>query len=492
MIDSTTTRRDGSAPVPPAAALSSAEVRAERRRLIESIRALRRLLDKRRSFELADRRRLNREERERDRAAAAHGKALQRIHERQVRQETSLTRQLDGLDAKRESQEKRALSVLRRESIERALGSTYLTASQVNGIGDGLIRDLAAQGIRTAADFKRVSWDKAPNGKGGEVLYIHRAKGGKVHITGIGEHRGRPLMAWRQSAVARAEARAPRELPPDQRHRIAEIIEAERKRLRQELAQAPRAAEAARAEAVKVHTDALNRLAADHREAADRAAERRTEFDAMAEQLLDLQAQLSTHMDQYGDVGRGVRRAQARALRPLPDVPPLPAVPSPRSPSESEPRTSGASRPKVDLMKATDGAQPHPALGVRASLGWLVPIVFFTMTAISGVGEQDATAPVWFRIGTRLVAVAVVADLLRLWIPRRRWRTAGPMPRGTGFLVTGTLLALAASGMFPDPELSSNGAPWAVSVVSAFFLVGGAVLRRDKGNGEDGPNGAAR
>ncbi|MGV9347653.1 hypothetical protein ACWDSD_23085 [Streptomyces spiralis] len=508
MIDSTTTRRDESAPVPPATTLSPAQVRAERRRVIESIRALRRLLDRRRAFELADRRRLNREARDRDRAEAAHGKALQRIHERQVRQETSLSRQLDGLDGKRESQEKRALAVLRRESIERTLGSTYLTASQVNGIGAGLIRDLAAQGIRTAADFDRVSWGKAQSGKGGEVLYIHRAKGGKVHINGIGEHRGRPLLAWRQSAMARAEARAPRELPPDERHRIAEIIEAERKRLQQELARAPRTAEAARAEAVQAHAEALDRLADDQREAAGRAAERRAEFDAMAEQLLALQAQLSAHMDQYGDAGRRVRRAQTRALRPLPDVPSLPAVPSPRGPSDSERRTSAATRPEVSLTQAdpikvsptkvslakvsgpktADGARPEPVPGVRAGLGWLVPIVFFTMTAITGVGEQDATAPLWFRIGTRLVAAAILADLLRLWIPRRRWRTAAPMPPGTGPLTTGTLLALAAFGMFPDPELSTNGAPWAVSAVSAFFLVGGALLRRgtrkDKSTGK--------
>ncbi|MEU0601147.1 hypothetical protein ABZ484_23335 [Streptomyces sp. NPDC006393] len=512
MIDSTTTRRDESAPVPSATTLSPAEVRAERRRVIESIRALRRLLDRRRAFELADRRRLNREARDRDRAEAAHGKGLQRIHERQVRQETSLTRQLHGLDGKRESREKRALAVLRRESIERALGSTYLTASQVNGIGAGLIRDLAAQGIRTAADFERVSWGKAQSGKGGEVLYIHRTKGGKVHINGIGEHRGRPLLAWRQSAVARAEARAPRELPPDERHRIAEIIEAERKRLQQELAEAPRTAESARAEAVQAHAEALGRLADAHREAADRAAERRAEFDAMAEQLLALQAQLSAHMDQYGDAGRRVRRAQTRALRPLPDVPSLPAVPSPRGPSDSEQRTSPATRPeagqtqpgttkagptkvslakvslaKVSGPKAADGARPEQVPGVRAGLGWLVPIVFFTMTAITGVGEQDVTAPLWFRIGTRLVAAAILADLLRLWIPRRRWRTAAPMPPGTGPLTFGTLLALAASGMFPDPELSTNGAPWAVSVVAAFFLMGGALLRtrtdEDENNG---------
>jgi hypothetical protein len=293
----------------------------------------------------------------------------------------------------------------------------------VNGIGTGLIRDLAAHGIRTAADFERVSWGKAPNGKGGDVLYIHLTKGGKVHINGIGEHRGRPLLEWRQSALARAEARAPRELPPDERHRIAEIIEAERKRLRQELEETPRTAEAARAEAVRSHAEALDRLAADHREAADRATERRAEFDSMAERLLDLQGQLSEHIDRYGDAGRRVRRAEAHALRPLPEVPPLPSLPSPRAPAETT--------TPVSLTKATDRTVSLPAPGVRAGLGWLVPIVFLGLTSVLGVGEPDTTEPVWFRIGTRLVALAITAELLRLWIPRDAGVRQGPCPRAS-------------------------------------------------------------
>ncbi|MFF3328002.1 hypothetical protein ACFYWX_00325 [Streptomyces sp. NPDC002888] len=459
---------------------SPSEIRAERRRLIESIRAHRRLLAKRPSFEQADQRRLNREARDHDRAETAHGKALQRIHERRARQETSLNRQLSGLDGKREHQEKQALAVLRRESIERSLAATYLSASQVNGIGSGLVRDLAAQGVRTAADFKRVSWGTAPNGKGGQVLYIHRTKGGKVHINGIGEHRGRPLMEWRQSAVARAEARAPHVLPPDERHRIAEIIEAERTRLQKELADVPGAAEAARTEAVRLHADALEQLAASTREAALRADERRAEFDAMAEQLLALQAQLSAHIDQYGDVGRLVRRAQVRALRPLPEAPALPAIPSPRIPDTP-------ARPRVSLEKAATVEASHPTPGIRASLGWLVPIVFLGLTAILGVGETDATAPTWFRIATRLAALAMTAELLRLWVPRRRWRTANRMPSGTGPLATGVFFALVAASMFADTE-PDGGASWAASVVSLVLVVVGTALRAGKGKGAEVSN----
>lgn len=483
MIDSTTPLHD----------TTPSEIRAERRRIVESVQAHRRLLSKRRAFEVSDRQRLNREVRERDRAEARHGKALQRIHEKQVKSERSLTGKLNGLDGKRDSQERRALAVLRRESVDQALRSTPLTASQVNGIGSGLVRDLAAQGVRTAADFRRVSWGKAPNGKGGEVLYIHRTQGRKVHINGIGEHRGHPLMEWRREALARAEARAPHELPADQRHRIAEIIENERIRLQTELDEAPKLAATARAEAVHVHAEALERLAVAEGEAAEEAARRRAEFDAMAERLLGLQDELSAHVERFGDLGLRDRRARSRALRP---VPAAPAIPAPRAPGSAPRRKTSPAYADTDPTAAPASTSTHPtgaqpnattdetgaqasatALdGVRANLGWLVPMVFFGMTTVLGTGG-DATEPLWFRITARLAALAMLADLLRLWVPRRRWRTAGSLPAGTGLLASGTFLGLVAASMSVDPEHSAGGAPWAIAVVSVLLLLGGLARR---------------
>ncbi|MEU6532010.1 hypothetical protein ABZ869_22810 [Streptomyces sp. NPDC046928] len=455
MIDSITTQRDGHSSVP----LTRSEIRAERRRLIEAIRALRRLLTKRHAFEVADQRRLNREAKQRSHAEAVHGKSMQRIAEKQARQERSLTRKMENLGGKRDHRERQALTVLRRESVQRTLSSTRLTASQINGIGHGLIRDLAAQGITTAADFKRVSWGKAPNGKGGEVLHIHRTRGGKIHINGIGEHRGRPLMEWRRSAVARAEALAPRQLPADERHRIAEIIEAERTRLRQELAEAPLAAEASRREAVRLHSEALARLTAAERQAGHRAAERRAEFDALAERLLALQADLSAHVAQYGDAGRRIRAVQSRALRPMAS---LHAIPSPRRP--------------VDLAKPAAAAAPAP--GARAGLGWLLPILYFAFTTVVGVGELgENTAPIWLMIASRLFALAATTELLRLWIPRRRWQTAGRMPSGTGWQSAGVFLALTAAGMFADEKSDVFLLACATSVLAAFLLLVGTGLR---------------
>ncbi|MFG3040813.1 hypothetical protein ACGFYZ_28335 [Streptomyces sp. NPDC048330] len=497
MIESTTA-------APPTT--DSAALRAERRRLVESVRAHRRLLVARGPFELGDRRRLNREAGHRARVEARHGKSLQRIHEKRIRRERSLTGGMKGLDGKRESRERQALAVLRREAVERSLRGTRLTAGQVNGIGSGLVRDLAAQGITTAADFRRVSWGTAPGGRGGEVLYIHRTQGRKVHVNGIGEHRGRPLMEWRKAAVARAEARAPHELPADERHRIEEIVQAERIRLEAELARVPAEAESARAEAEQIRAGRLSELAGVAREARSEAERRRAGFDETAERLLALRAELSAHVDLYGDLGLRDRRARSRALRPVPPF--APPVPAPRRPAETAaPRQAndgaaagrsaaagvvarpeaasgagserdGSTGPRGPVGDGgAEGGVAGPGVpGVRAGLGWLVPVALFGLTAVLGAGETGAT-PLWFSVAARLVALVVVVDLLRLWIPRRNRRTAGAMPAGTGPVASGAFLGLVAAGMFVDPEHTAGGAPWAVSVVAVSLVVVGTGRR---------------
>lgn len=347
---------------------SPQQIRSDRRRLMESIRAHRHLLRERPAFELAERRRLHREARERDSAERRHGKALQRIHERRSRAEASIGRQLARLDGNRAQRERRALAALRRESMER-------------------------------------------------------------------------------------------ELPQDERRGIDETVDTERNRLRYAREDARRAAEAAHADAVCDHAERLEELAAREREAAARAQRRRAEFDDVAERLLALQAELAAHIDRYGELDLRHRRAQRRALRPAP------AAFGRRAPEPANPAPA-----------ATPAPTSGQAYGVRAGLGWLVPIVFLGLTASLGVGDADAAAPLWVRIATRLVAVAIVVELFRLWVPRRRWRTAGPMPAGTAPLAAGAFFALLAAGVFAD--LDEDGGPaWAAAVVALVLLLGGVARR---------------
>ncbi|MEX0168396.1 hypothetical protein [Streptomyces sp. LMG1-1-1.1] len=285
------------------------------------------------------------------------------------------------------------------------------------------------------------------------------------------------MAASRHSACA--EARAPQEPPADERHRVEEIIENERARLRDELAQVPRTAESARAEAQELHAERLAALTDAEREARAEADLRRAAFDETAERLLALRAESAAHVDAHGDLGLMERRTRSRALRPLPAGPA--AIP-PRSPAaapKTPERSHGAERPHEGVRADGDPAVP----GIRAGLGWLVPVAQFGATAVLGAGETDVT-PLWFSVASRVVSPAVIVDLLRLWVPRRSRRTPGAMPAGTGVVASGAFLGLAAASMLADPRRTRGGAPWAVAVVAAVLVAAGAA-RRVRGEGTE-------
>ncbi|MFH8440380.1 hypothetical protein ACH4D3_03970 [Streptomyces sp. NPDC018026] len=80
-------------------------------------------------------------------------------------------------------------------------------------------------------------------------------------------------------------------------------------------------------------------------------------------------------------------------------------------------------------------------------------------------------------ITSRLVAFAATVELLRLWVPRIRWRTASPMPSGTGWQTSGVFLGLTAAGMFADEHSDVFGAACVVSVLAGLCLLAGTGLR---------------
>ncbi|GAA2728465.1 hypothetical protein GCM10010360_04480 [Streptomyces nogalater] len=79
---------------------------------------------------------------------------------------------------------------------------------------------------------------------------------------------------------------------------------------------------------------------------------------------------------------------------------------------------------------------------------------------------------------SRLAALAATAELLRLWVPRRRPWTAGPMPPGTGTQSAGVFLALVAAGMFGSGDAGVLVAAWVTSALSALLLTAGTGRRR--------------
>ncbi|MCM2580540.1 hypothetical protein [Streptomyces meridianus] len=289
-----------------------ASIRAERRRLRESIRAHRKLLKARKSFELADQKRKNTSARAHVHAQRHHDKAVKRAEREEGRAHETVGAALRALDGDREMRERQTLDALRRQYIDAALRRAPLNAKELNGLAKVLINDLAARGIRTAADFTGFSQGPGPTGRGGSVYWIHTANGRRVHVNGIGEHRVKALTEFRRFHLSRAEERAPRQLTYVDRMKIDELIARQRADLEKQREAAVRTAAAARDEARDALAENTARLNAEAQEADAQAVQRRAEFDSMAEALLALRSQLAALDSEYGGFGARMRRLTSR------------------------------------------------------------------------------------------------------------------------------------------------------------------------------------
>jgi hypothetical protein len=108
---------------------------------------------------------------------------------------------------------------------------------------------------------------------------------------------------------------------------------------------------------------------------------------------------------------------------------------------------------------------------------WLLPIIFFGGSALTGEGGVAHTAPLWARVCAWTGHLLITTLLVCLWLPRRRkWRrngTTSPMPPGTSQLVWGWLFAAIAGGTYYDqsPDASpDSGAVWAAAAISALLF----------------------
>ncbi|MGF6880785.1 hypothetical protein ABIA39_000666 [Nocardia sp. GAS34] len=105
-----------------------------------------------------------------------------------------------------------ALAVERTTFVRQQLTRFPISAADIPGIGPRLTNELAAQGIRTAADFTGISLS-APGGAYNSVTaYLHTALG-SVYVKGIGEVKATALDNWRATHTARIQARFTRAEP---------------------------------------------------------------------------------------------------------------------------------------------------------------------------------------------------------------------------------------------------------------------------------------
>ncbi|GAA3377798.1 hypothetical protein GCM10020367_54910 [Streptomyces sannanensis] len=360
---------------------------------------------------------------------------------------------LQALDTNRKHAEAEALGLIRRRYIDAALRKQYVNARELNGLGAILIEDLSDRGIRTAADFVGFSWGTAPNGRGSEVIWIRKAGGGRVHVNGIGPHRAQDLVRWRESCVARAEARAPKRLSHEDRRRVDEIVEQQRADLQRRYVAAGLTAALTRLAARRALAETLEQAETVDRESEARPAWQRAEYDAavLAQQdarraepdaeYLRLTGKAGIPAEAKGASVSGRPMERAAVSSSGAEYPRLAG----RAASTTEPsivsepgraaEDEAAGRLGTEHLRLSGEAGEPTEVKTdpgRPGMVWWVPVLLFGNWArLDNGGAMGAPPSVQQTLAAMNLIVALV--LLTMW-GRRKWawrrsRTALPMPR---------------------------------------------------------------
>ncbi|MEV0677733.1 hypothetical protein AB0I60_14535 [Actinosynnema sp. NPDC050436] len=249
-----------------AAAARTAWLDWETRRLAEEADAIRAAQDhERRSLR----------QRHNDQTGAHHRAVRERLlHVERERQSSASRAHLD---------EQRLLALRQKDHVRAHLAQFTVGSADVEGIGPALSTNLAAAGIRTAADFVGVTYAVVD---GSRVAVFVLADGRGVRVAGVGEVKAGRLDQWRADLAARAEATRPTALEPGQ---LAEIrsrhaaetaaLDAEHRAVREEaeattreLQATHRAEQAALSEELKAANAATARSRVEHDRAVAEAA----------------------------------------------------------------------------------------------------------------------------------------------------------------------------------------------------------------------------
>jgi hypothetical protein len=162
--------------------------------------------------------------------------AAQSSHDRKLRQ---ITKQRDTIDSQlaklsrvRQQQIDKTLVRIQREHVMSWLSHITIDANQVTGVGAQIVANLHSAGIRTAADFSGVSYQRG--GGAAVTAYFRLTSGRLVRVAGVGEVKARRIDQWRQGQQANALRRQPTALPSADILRIDAQLAAQRKQLEDE------------------------------------------------------------------------------------------------------------------------------------------------------------------------------------------------------------------------------------------------------------------
>ena len=173
-----------------------------------------------------------------EKAKASEQKELTDVDKRLTAQLGSLEKQKQRLEANERTETGRALRANQQQHVANYLNRASISSAKIPGIGEGVVRSLAASGITSAADFTGIRYQTGP--RGGQQVYIIKRHGSLVHPTGVGEKKARDLDNWRRAMGNAALATQPSSLPAAQ----AQAIRSRYAQQRQALVDQERAARA--------------------------------------------------------------------------------------------------------------------------------------------------------------------------------------------------------------------------------------------------------
>ena len=149
---------------------------------------------------------------------ASEQKELADLDKRLTAQIGNLEKQRQRLQANEATETGGALRANQQQHLSNYLSRASISSAKIPGIGQGVVRSLAASGINSAADFTGVRYQAGP--RGGQQVYVMKRHGPPVHPTGVGEKKARDLDNWRRGLESMARATQPSSLPAAQAQAI--------------------------------------------------------------------------------------------------------------------------------------------------------------------------------------------------------------------------------------------------------------------------------
>ena len=153
-----------------------------------------------------------------DKSRADERKELAEANARLASGINKLQKQRQSLQSSEDKENANALRLLQAQHVAAYLGRSSISSARIPGIGPGIVGSLAANGVRTAADFTGISY--STGSRGGKRVLIKRRNGGYVHPNGVGEKKANALDSWRRSIEMQARATQPSALPSAQTQAI--------------------------------------------------------------------------------------------------------------------------------------------------------------------------------------------------------------------------------------------------------------------------------